>query len=58
MCARCSSNSVAGWALYLFLVLFPVTVFYVLIIIFNIRATYNFHDDTNESIKIYGCVWL
>ena len=39
MCAKCNSNSVAGWTLYLFLVLFPITVFYVLIIIFNIRAT-------------------
>ena len=27
MCAECSSNSVAGWTLYLFLVLFPITVF-------------------------------
>ena len=28
-----------GWALYLFLVLLPVTVFYIIVIIFNIRAT-------------------
>ena len=39
MCAKCSSNSTAGWALYLFLVLFPITVFYIFVIIFNIRAT-------------------
>ena len=39
MCAKCSSSSVAGWALYLFLVLFPITVFYIFVIIFNIRAT-------------------
>ena len=39
MCAKCSSISVAGWALYLFLVLFPITVFYIFVIIFNIRAT-------------------
>ena len=39
VCAKCSSKSVAGWALYLFLVLFPITVFYIFVIIFNIRAT-------------------
>ena len=38
MCAECSDNGV-GWALYLFVVLFPITVFYVIVIIFNIRAT-------------------
>ena len=38
-CAECSSNSVVGWALYLFLVLFPITIFYFIVIIFNIRAT-------------------
>ena len=38
ICAECSSNSV-GWAPYLFLVLFPITVFYIFVIIFNIRAT-------------------
>ena len=38
MCAECSDNGV-GWALYLFLVLFPITVFYIIVIIFNIRAT-------------------
>ena len=38
-CEKCSSNSVAGWTLYLFLVLFPITVFYIFVIIFNIRAT-------------------
>ena len=39
VCAKCSSKSVAGWALYLFLVLVPITVFYIFVIIFNIRAT-------------------
>ena len=39
MCAKCSSNSISGWALYIFLVLFPITVFYIFVIIFNIRAT-------------------
>ena len=39
MCAECSSSSVAGWALYLLLVLFPITVFYVLVIVFNVSAT-------------------
>ena len=38
MCAECSDNGV-GWALYLFMVLFPITVFYIIVIIFNIRAT-------------------
>ena len=38
MCAECSDNGV-GWALYLLLVLFPITVFYIIVIIFNIRAT-------------------
>ena len=38
VCAECSDNGV-GWALYLFLVLFPITVFYIIVIIFNIRAT-------------------
>ena len=38
MCAECSDNGV-GWALYLFLVLFPITIFYIIVIIFNIRAT-------------------
>ena len=38
MCAKCSGNSV-GWTLYLFVVLFPITVFYIIVIIFNIRAT-------------------
>ena len=38
MCAECNDNGV-GWALYLFLVLFPITVFYIIVIIFNIRAT-------------------
>ena len=37
-CAECSDNGV-GWALYLFVVLVPITVFYIIVIIFNIRAT-------------------
>ena len=39
MCAECSDNGAKGWALYLFVVLFPITVFYIIVIIFNIRAT-------------------
>ena len=39
MCAECSDNGAKGWALYLFVVLFPITVFYVIVIIFNVRAT-------------------
>lgn len=38
MCLKCSENG-QGWALHFFLVLFPVTVFYLVIIIFNIRAS-------------------
>ena len=38
MCVECSESGL-GWALYFFLVLFPITVFYFIIIIFNIRAT-------------------
>ncbi len=38
MCAECSDSGV-GWALYLFLVFFPITMFYFIVIIFNIRAT-------------------
>ena len=39
MCAKCSSSSVVGWALDLFLNLFPITAFYIFVILFNIRVT-------------------
>ena len=39
MCAKCSSNSVVGWVFYLLLVLFPITVFYFIVVVFNIHAT-------------------
>ena len=38
MCVECSDNG-TGWILYFFLVLFPITVFYLILIIFNVRAT-------------------
>ena len=38
MCVECSSGH-HGWVLYFFLVLFSITVFFVIAIIFNIRAT-------------------
>ena len=38
MCVECSDNG-TGWVLYFFLVLFPITVFYLILIIFNVRAT-------------------
>ena len=37
-CIKCSDNGL-GWVLYLFLVLFPITLFFLLVIIFNIHAT-------------------
>ena len=39
MCAQCCDSPVVGWLLYFFLVLFPITVFYIFVIIFNIQAT-------------------
>ena len=39
MCAECYYSPVVGWTVYLFCILFPITVFYILVIIFNIRAT-------------------
>ena len=38
-CVKCYSNAFKHWALYLFVVLFPITIFYVIVIVFNIRAT-------------------
>ena len=38
MCVKCS-DSIREWALYFFLALFPVTVFYLVVIVFNIQAT-------------------
>ena len=37
-CSKCWGHSY-GWALYFFLELFPITVMYVLVVIFHIRAT-------------------
>ena len=39
MCAECQYSPATGWVLYFFCVLFPITVFYVFVIVFNIRAT-------------------
>ena len=39
MCAECRYGPAIGWMLYFFCVLFPITVFYIFVIIFNIRAT-------------------
>ena len=39
VCAQCCDSPVVGWLLYFFLVLFPITVFYIFVIIFNIQAT-------------------
>ena len=38
-CVKCINNGL-GWLLYIFLVLFPITVFYIFIVVFNIRATH------------------
>ena len=38
-CTKCGDSSKGNWVLYLFLVLFPTTIFYFIVIIFNIRAT-------------------
>ena len=38
MCVKCTDNGL-GWALYFFLVLFPITIFYFIVILFNIQAT-------------------
>ena len=39
MCAECHYGPAIGWMLYFFCALFPITVFYIFVIIFNIRAT-------------------
>ena len=39
MCAECRYGPTIGWMLYFFCVLFPITVFYIFVIIFNVRAT-------------------
>ena len=39
MCAKCKNNGL-GWVLYILLVFFPITFFYIFIVIFNIRATH------------------
>ena len=38
-CVKCNRNTYTSWTLYLFVVLFPITVFYVIVIIFNVHAT-------------------
>lgn len=38
MCVKCTSST-KGWILYLSLVLLPITIFYLLIIVLNIRVT-------------------
>ena len=38
-CTMCGDNSKLNWLLYFFLVFFPITIFYFIVIIFNIRAT-------------------
>ena len=37
MCAKCGDNSI-GWILYFILTLLPITVFYFIVILFNIRV--------------------
>ena len=37
-CVKCHGSVYGRWALYLFVVLFPITVFYVIVIIFNVHA--------------------
>ena len=39
MCQECHYSPAIGWMLYFFCVLFPITVFYIFVIIFNIQAT-------------------
>ena len=39
MCVKCNNDGL-GWLLYIFLVLFPITIFYIFIIVFNVRATH------------------
>ena len=38
-CIKCHGSAFSRWALYLFVVLFPITVFYIIVITFNIQAT-------------------
>ena len=38
-CIKCHGSAFGQWMLYLCVVLFPVTIFYVIVIIFNIQAT-------------------
>ena len=38
-CIKCNWSAYGGWALYLFVVLFPITVFYIIVIVFNVQAT-------------------
>ena len=38
-CVKCRGSAFSRWVLHLFVVLFPITMFYVIVIIFNIQAT-------------------
>ena len=38
-CVKCTDSSQGNWILYFFLVLFPISMFYFIVVIFNIRAT-------------------
>ena len=37
-CVKCHGSVYSRWALYLFIVLIPITLFYVIVIIFNVHA--------------------
>lgn len=37
-CVKCSGSVYGNWALYLFVVLFPITLFYIIVIVFNVHA--------------------
>ena len=39
MCVKCNNDGL-GWLLYIFLVLFPITIFFIFIIVFNVHATH------------------
>ena len=37
-CVKCHGSAYGRWALYLFVALFPITVFYVIVIVFNVNT--------------------
>ena len=39
MCVKCNNDGL-GWLLYISLVLFPITIFFIFIVVFNVRATH------------------